>query len=231
MGARPGAGTGSASRPPGESESVCGCPVCGLALSGPGPCPNQICHSPDRQFSVVFPISSHDWGLRHAIARYKYRRQEWLAPVFARMVAGFLSAHATWFEEFDLITAVPTYLGPGADRDWDPVGQILAQIQLLTDPMWSVCPQIVAKTFETPRMQGRPLPKRRQIAAGALRRSLRVVSPGQVAGARILVFDDVMTEGSTLSEVARVLRAAGAAEVAGLVLSRPLFASSPQPTP
>jgi predicted amidophosphoribosyltransferase len=44
-----------------------------------------------------------------------------------------------------------------------------------------------------------------------------------VAGARILVLDDVLTEGSTLREVARALRHAGAREVAGLVLARPAW--------
>jgi predicted amidophosphoribosyltransferase len=41
-----------------------------------------------------------------------------------------------------------------------------------------------------------------------------------VAGSRILVIDDVFTEGSTLREVARALVKAGADEVAGLTLAR-----------
>ncbi len=36
-----------------------------------------------------------------------------------------------------------------------------------------------------------------------------------------MVVDDVFTEGSSLQEVARLLRHAGAEEVAGLVLGRP----------
>ena len=61
---------------------------------------------------------------------------------------------------------------------------------------------------------------RRAVAEGSLRRALRVVAPRQVAGARILVVDDVFTEGSTLREVARTLLMVGAEEVAGLVLAR-----------
>jgi competence protein ComFC len=53
-----------------------------------------------------------------------------------------------------------------------------------------------------------------------LRQSLRVPDPGAVAGCRILVIDDVFTEGSTLREVARALLLSGAHEVAGLALAR-----------
>lgn len=78
-------------------------------------------------------------------------------------------------------------------------------------------------------MQGRPWTDRQAIASGPLRRSLVVTAPAAVAGARVLVLDDVLTEGSTLREVARALRGAGAREVAGLVLARPAWRDSTRP--
>jgi predicted amidophosphoribosyltransferase len=47
-----------------------------------------------------------------------------------------------------------------------------------------------------------------------------VPDPARVAGERVLVFDDVYTEGLTILEVARALRLAGAAEVSQIVLAR-----------
>ncbi len=44
--------------------------------------------------------------------------------------------------------------------------------------------------------------------------------PKLVAGRRILVLDDIYSEGFSLREMARVFLGAGAAEVAGLVLAR-----------
>ena len=41
-----------------------------------------------------------------------------------------------------------------------------------------------------------------------------------VAGRRILLLDDILTTGATLSECVRVLREAGAAEVVCLTLAR-----------
>ena len=48
------------------------------------------------------------------------------------------------------------------------------------------------------------------------------VCDADLRGKRIAVVDDVLTTGATLSEVARVLRKAGAAEVAGWVVARTL---------
>jgi predicted amidophosphoribosyltransferase len=42
----------------------------------------------------------------------------------------------------------------------------------------------------------------------------------EVAGCALLVIDDVMTTGATLDEVARVVKRAGAARVANLVVAR-----------
>jgi predicted amidophosphoribosyltransferase len=170
---------------------------------------------------VVFAVGAHRSGWRNALLRYKYRGERWRSQPFAHAVAGHLEAHATWFEEFDLLAAVPSYLGPGASRTWDPVGDILGALQPLLGATWAIAPHAVVKRFETPRMQGQRWSHRQRVATGPLRSSLAIPDPSVVDGARVLVFDDVMTEGSTLREVARALRLAGADDVAGLVLSRP----------
>jgi predicted amidophosphoribosyltransferase len=170
---------------------------------------------------VVFAVAVHVGGLRHAIVRYKYGGEQWWAAVFAGLLAGHLHRHATWFEEFDLLCVTPGYVGPGARRRWDPVGRIAEELAPRVTPLWELLPDAVVKVAETPAMSGRSRPDRLRIAAGPLRRALFVPDPTVVAGARVLVIDDVLTEGSTLREVARVLRRAGAVEVAGLVIARP----------
>jgi predicted amidophosphoribosyltransferase len=192
-----------------------------------GPCPNYWCRRPDRGFSVVFPVAAHSGALRRAISRYKYRGERTLAPVFAGMVASYLAAHAEWFEEFGVITGVPGYSGPGSRRGWDPVAGVLAELAALLGRAWTVAPGLVVKTRETPGMAGLGWSARQAVARGPLRGALAAAPGTNLAGAQVLVLDDVLTEGGTLREVAAVLRRAGASDVAGLVLARPTWASEP----
>ncbi len=168
--------------------------------------------------------------LRRAIVGYKYRDERYRAPALAGILARYLQGHHSWFEEYDLVTDVPAFVGPGARRPWSPVGVILDELAARLGPGWDVRRGLVAKVAETEPMNGLGSWDRARVAEGPLRRALRVTTPGPgggpgggraLAGARVLVVDDVFTEGSTLREVARALRAAGAEEVAGLVLARP----------
>ena len=216
-----GAPEASDDRTMGRPRPSVGCPVCGQVAYERAPCTNRWCSRVDRAVSVVFPVGVHHGALRQAIVRYKYRGERGWAEVFARMVASHLVRNATWFEEFDLIVGVPAYVGPGARRMWDPVGDILLGLDDVTGAEWPIGRRVLVKRRETPAMRGRPWSERQAIGAGPLRRALFVAEPAAVAGARVLVLDDVMTEGSTLQEVGRALLGAGAAEAAGLVLTRP----------
>jgi predicted amidophosphoribosyltransferase len=223
VGGRGGAGgRGGVAGEAGEAAPL-GCPVCGQRLLRPGACPNWWCGRSDRWFSVVYPVGVHQGALRQALGRYKYRGERWWAGAFARIIAAYLDRNANWFEEFDVLAGVPAYCGPGTARAWDPVGDILDRVDQLTAPAWEVDRHAVVKRWETPPMRGRSRVERQRLAIGPLRESLHVPHPERLAGVRVLVLDDVLTEGSTLREVARALRLAGAEEVAGLVLARPVW--------
>jgi predicted amidophosphoribosyltransferase len=192
-----------------------------MSLDGPGRCRNEWCHREDRSFSVAHSVGRHSGSLRRAVARYKYRGELWWADVFASMIGRFLVRHETWFEEYHLLTPVPAYTGPGARRTWDHMAAVARRLDAMLAGSWQVCPGLVSKRVETPPLQGRSGADRRRLAAGPLRRSLQVRPDAELRGTRVLVIDDVLTEGSTLNEVARSLVRAGAIEVAGLVIARP----------
>jgi predicted amidophosphoribosyltransferase len=175
----------------------------------------------------VWALGLHAGPLRTAIVGYKYRDQRWWAEVFGRLLVGYLDEHMPWFDGYDLLMPMPAYLGVGARRGWDPVGRLVGAAEVLAGARWPVEWDVIQKTAETPPMAGVGLGRRRHRAEGALRRSLQVVRPNRVAGARVLVIDDVFTEGSTLREVARALVSAGATEVAGLALTRQPWSARP----
>lgn len=202
------------------------CSACCHPLPQRRRCPLVWCTRADRAWSVVFDVGPYSGGLRRALLRYKYGRQRWWAGVLGRLVAGFLDRNAGWFEDFDVLTAVPAYVGPGARRRWDPVGDLVREAGALLGPAWPVDDGLVVKCAETPALSGRDRPGRVR-AAAALRSLLVVPQPERVRGRRILVVDDVLAEGSTLRAVATALRCAGAREVAGLVVARAQWVGSP----
>jgi predicted amidophosphoribosyltransferase len=169
---------------------------------------------------VVFALGAYQGGLRSAILRYKYGGERWWSGVFGGLCAAYLDAHAGWFEDFELVTAVPSFTGPAGRRGWDPVGAILAELAEVSPPGWRIEPGVVVKQAETPQLSRSGAGGRVAQARVSLRAALSVPDPGPIAGRRVLVVDDVLTEGSTLREVATALRRAGATEVAGLVVAR-----------
>lgn len=79
-----------------------------------------------------------------------------------------------------------------------------------------VCENAITRIFDTP-------PQSLMPDSAARRRNIRrafVADADEVRGKSWLVVDDVMTSGSTLNEIARTLKAAGAVSVMNLVVGR-----------
>jgi predicted amidophosphoribosyltransferase len=205
------------------------CPVCEQAMGPDRRCSNDWCGRGDRWFSVVWSIGPHVGAWRSVIGAYKYRHEIGWAAVLGRVLLGYLDEHMPWFDDYDLIVPMPAFTGRGARRDWDPVGEVVAVAAHLAGPCWDFCPGVIVKDRETPALAGLARPARRTRAEGQLRPALRIPDPGGVAGCRVLVVDDVFTEGSTLREVARALMLAGAEEVGGLTLARQPWQHAPLP--
>jgi predicted amidophosphoribosyltransferase len=193
------------------------CRVCGQAADD-GVCGNPLCNWGDRFFERVYPISMRTGPLRGAINQYKFHGMKWWAGVFGRVLVGYLNANVDTFEDFDLIVPSPTYTGDGG-RPFDHTQTILEAAEV-EDPFWPFEYGVIVKTAPTEPFTGKRWKQRKEIAEGPLRSALYVPAPQRVQGKRVLVFDDVFTEGFTIREVARALRDAGAAEVSEVVLAR-----------
>jgi predicted amidophosphoribosyltransferase len=82
---------------------------------------------------------------------------------------------------------------------------------------------VIAKTGPTPKMVDLSWRERSDAALYKLAPLLQVLNPGLVADKDVLVYDDVFTSGTTLREVARKLKDAGAQHVDVVVLGRQPF--------
>lgn len=152
-------------------------------------------------YTAVWYYEDH---VRESLLRYKFSNARSYAGAYGRMVAMQVSQV---FPELDVVTWVP--IGPGRKRK-----RGYDQCELLA--------QAVGQELELPVL--RLLRKRRDNRAqssltdAAQRRAnvlgvYETVAADEIAGKRILLLDDIITTGATVSEAARMLQQAGAKEV------------------
>jgi predicted amidophosphoribosyltransferase len=198
------------------------CALCARPLEADGTCGNPVCSWAEEQrwFRSIWAIAMRSGPLQRAIDDYKVppERAGW-SWIFGRVLLGYLNAHAETFGGYGLIVPSPTFTGEGG-RAFDHTAAIIERAVKEDEGDWPFALDVIQKTGPTTPFRGRTWPQRHAIAMGELRDALVVAEPARVAGERVLVFDDVYTEGLTILEVARSLRLAGAAEVSQIVLAR-----------
>jgi predicted amidophosphoribosyltransferase len=203
------------------------CDLCELALKTDGSCGNPLCswEEDSRFFTWVWAISMRTGPLSRAIDRYKVEGRRAWAAIFGRVLLGYLNAHETTFAGYDLIVPSPTWVGKSG-RAFDHTGLVIERAILEDDGSWPFQTGVVQKTKATTPFRGKTWRGRYEIAEHELSPALTVPDPALVRGKRVLVYDDVYTEGLTLRAVAGTLRDAGAVEVSEVVLARQPYSGS-----
>jgi predicted amidophosphoribosyltransferase len=197
------------------------CDLCERPLEPDGTCGNPLCKwdEDSRYFKRVWAVSMRTGPLKRAIDRYKVEgRQAW-ARIFGRVLLGYLDANWTTFESYDLIIPSPTYVGDGG-RTFDHTGLVIEHAAFEDGGCWPFRTGLLLKSAATTPFRGKRWKTRYDIAELEIRPALRIPNSEELQGKRILVYDDVYTEGLTLRAVARALREAGATKVSEIVLAR-----------
>lgn len=193
------------------------CKVCGQALeSATSPCGNALCHAADRAFVFNRAIAMKTGALDTAIKHHKYQGRVGWATIFARVLLGYLDDHPD-VSSADLIIPMPA-----ANHENDHASRVIrsAMEQDERGYPFHLDTPVIIKTAETTRMVATTSAAERRTAARELYDVLLVPDPATVRGKFIVVFDDVFTSGNTLNAVAKRLREAEAAQIAGLTLAR-----------
>lgn len=143
--------------------------------------------------------------VRESLLRYKFSGRRSYAPAYGRVLAMRLQKDR--MDQFDILTWVPIAPLRRLRRGYDQVELLAAAVgeELGVKPV-----KTLRKIRNTPPQSGIPDPARRRAnVLGAY----RPVDPENIRGKRILLLDDIITTGSTVSECARELLSAGAREV------------------
>lgn len=160
-------------------------------------------------YKCVYSALWYEGSVRKCLHRYKFGGKSSYAPPLARILQHILPQDQT----FDVITFVPTNPGNVKQRGFHHTGLLAQELSALTG---IPCAELLRKTRKTRPMHGLHPAQRRANILG----SIAPAAPmDAIAGKRVLVVDDLITTGSTLSECARVLMTQGAAGVWGVALA------------
>jgi ComF family protein len=151
--------------------------------------------------------------VRHVILNFKYGKQIHLRHLVARWLIAALDDERIRDRQFDVIVPVPLHPARQRERGFNQAA-VLAQpvSRRIAVPLRPVLERVRYTTTQTAfdraeRMQN-------------LRDAFRLRKNTNVRRLRVLLIDDVLTTGSTLSECARLLKQAGARSVYAATAAR-----------
>ena len=185
------------------------CPECARALSPTGSQARQHGEFYDACFSPFF----YEEPLRSAFLRYKFNGRKQYAPIFAKWMADCLRGQEK-LPAFDFVTWAPLSPLRYWKRGYDQAGLLAENVaKQLGLPVQAT----LKKAYRRPLSQ---LSGERSARMARILDAYSIRSRADVKGKSILLIDDITTSGATLSECARVLKTAGAAQVYCLTLAR-----------
>jgi len=179
------------------------CPRCALPFEGAGT--DHLCGECLRDppmFTAGAALFQYGEAAARAVTRLKYGPTPHLAEVMGRLMLANTALGAV-----DLVVPVPLHRKRLRRRGFN-------QSALLARPMAKglgvpLDGRLAVRTRDTTSQAGLTRDERRKNLNGAF----AVQKPGRAAGRRILLVDDVVTTGTTVREVAKCLRRAGARDV------------------
>ena len=197
------------------------CVLCGKLLSKEetdlcGSCRREAPEYPLRKTKPQFldsfaAVWYYEESVRGSLLRFKFRGARSYAAAYGRFVA--MKLLQTQPEGFDVLTWIPVSPLRKLRRGYDQVELIARAVGRELD----MTPVSTLKKIRHNRPQSgiTGAEKRKANVLGAY----RAVCPDKVAGKRVLLLDDILTTGATMSEAARVLKTAGAKEVHGAAVA------------
>lgn len=184
------------------------CPQCALPTPDGQLCGACLKHPPafDRSHAAL----AYAFPLDRMIPRLKYHGQLAIAPVLGECLAEAAAAAP----RPDRLLAMPLHAARIRERGFNHATEIARTVasQLGLPLDLDSCRRI----RDTPPQMGLKHDARRRNVRGAFAYS------GDIAGQRIALIDDVMTTGTSLDELAKMLKQAGAREVEVWVVARTL---------
>lgn len=214
------------------------CSVCGERVMSPYASSAEdgmrcgLCRRLEPPYVKATAYGSYESGLRELIHLLKYDRVRPAANVLGRMLADAITDLEPLFQASTvLVIPVPLHVKKLHKRQFNQ-SELIARAALklkraenrLERSRFELSAGVLERCRETQSQIGLSRHQRRENMRGAF----AVAKKGEIAGREILLVDDVLTTGTTVSECARVLRRAGASKVYVATVARTLKADAQQ---
>lgn len=170
------------------------------------------CEEHPMYFRQARAVALYDGALREYLAELKYRYRPELGLALGKLLVEGVKAYPG-FRKIDLVVPIPIHPHKLAARGYN-------QAELLARPLqdylgMKVQDQVLIRTKLTETQNALRKPER----FANVKDAFQVVETLAVGGKRVLVIDDILTTGATVSEAARMLLKAGAISVDVLTLA------------
>ncbi|MBM3346959.1 MAG: ComF family protein [Betaproteobacteria bacterium] len=189
------------------------CPRCAMPGNSGAECGRCLRRPP--QFHATHAALRYAFPADRLILSLKYGARLPVAALLADLLAGHLATsrqQAKPSADIDLVMPMPLHPRRLATRGFNPAAEIGRRVAgALALPF---ARDLALRVRDTPAQADLPLRMRRTNVRGAF------ACRPQLAGRSVAVVDDVMTSGTTLDELARALKGAGARHVECWVVAR-----------
>ena len=153
----------------------------------------------------------YEGDVRESLHRYKFGGLSHYCTVYAPFMAKCIDENQI---SCDIITWVPLSRKRLRQRGYDQARLLAAE---LSKKAGIECCRLLKKTRNNPAQSGTGGAEKRRANVSGVYTAL---SPEKITGKSILIVDDIVTTGATLSECGRMLLSAGAKEVKAVTVAR-----------
>lgn len=174
-------------------------------------CPD--CRKEKWTFSRTVSLGTYFGRWREHVYEIKRRNHHVHAYQAGKMLA-YPLLQAEWFEDYDALVPMPSHFWRYWQRGFNPAEEIALGVSYMTDL------PVIAKALYCYRYTEKQGQLSRSQRLLNVRDSVRINKPQQLAGKSVVLIDDVMTTGTSMNQLAKLCRKAGAKRVAVAVVAR-----------
>lgn len=182
----------------------------------------ESCYNKIKPFKIkkntdkLMCLYSYEGEIRTLMIQYKFNDKSYLDKFFAELIIKNKKVYK-FIQNYDIITPVPVHKKRKQERGYNQSELIIKQaVKKLKIKGISIKRNALIKTVNNKPQSTKNVMERKQ----NVKNVFEVANINEIAGKRVLIFDDIYTTGNTIKECRKELIKAGAKKVGALTVAR-----------